>query len=176
MTKKMLLVIDMLNDFIVPEGKLSCGESAQRIVPFVVKTVKEFADSEFPIVFVKDAHKIDDIEFQRFPPHCVKETLGAELIEELLAYEALGKYYSVEKQRYSGFYNTNLDEILAKEQPDEIHVVGVCTNICVLYTVEELCNRDYKVIVYKDGVASFDEEAHKFALEQMEKVLGAEII
>jgi nicotinamidase/pyrazinamidase len=45
-----------------------------------------------------------------------------------------------------------------------------------MYTVEELRNRDIKTIVYKKGVASFDEEAHKFALNQMKAVLGAEVI
>ncbi|HAG08307.1 MAG TPA: cysteine hydrolase, partial [Desulfotomaculum sp.] len=53
---------------------------------------------------------------------------------------------------------------------------GVCTNICVLYTVEELCNRDYKVVVYRQGVASFDLQAHNWALVQMESVLGAKVI
>ena len=103
-------------------------------------------------------------------------TGGARLIADL---ENLAHSYSgsvmVTKQRYSGFYNTRLDEIIAGISPAEVHVVGVCTNICVLYTVEELCNRDLKTIVYRDAVASFDEEAHQWALSQMETVLGAEI-
>jgi len=45
----------------------------------------------------------------------------------------------------------------------------------VFFTVEELSNRNKKVIVYQDGVASFDNEAHAYALNQMQTVLGAEI-
>lgn len=176
MPKKMLLVIDMLNDFMHSEGKLSCGEDAEKIIPFAVAKVSEFVQKECPVVLVKDAHVIDDKEFERFPAHCIKETWGAEVIEELDFLEIYPKAYSVEKQRYSAFYNTSLDEILAKEKPEEIYILGVCTNICVLYTAEELCNRDYKVFVYKEGVASFDSQAHEFALQQMENVLGAEII
>ena len=59
---------------------------------------------------------------------------------------------------------------------DEVSVVGVCTNICVFFTVEELCNRDKRVVVYREGVASFDEAAHAFALQQMESVLGAQVV
>jgi len=42
--------------------------------------------------------------------------------------------------------------------------------------VESLRNRDYTVRVHKQGVASFDDEAHEFALKQMETVLGAEVV
>ncbi|KUO53373.1 MAG: isochorismatase [Desulfitibacter sp. BRH_c19] len=176
MPKKMLLVIDMLNDFMHPDGKLNCGEDAESITPFVIQKVNEFIKANEPIVLVKDAHIINDLEFERFPAHCIKETWGATVIEELTFLEMYPKVNSIEKKRHSAFHNTNLEEILKRENPDEIYITGVCTNICVLYTVEELCNRDYRVIVYKDGVASFDTEAHRFALQQMENVLGAEII
>lgn len=176
MPKKMLLVIDVLNDFVHSEGKLNCGEDAEKIIPFIVEKVNDFVQEKHPIILVKDAHIIDDMEFARFPAHCIKETWGAEVIEDLTFLELYPKVYCIEKQRYSAFYNTNLDEILEVEKPEEIYITGVCSNICVLYTVEELCNRDYKVFVYKDGVASFDPQAHEFALQQMENVLGAEII
>ena len=52
-------------------------------------------------------------------------------------------------------------------------VVGNCTNICVLYTVADARFRDYAVEVPADCVATFDPEAHAFALKQMETVLGA---
>ena len=54
-------------------------------------------------------------------------------------------------------------------------VVGVCTDICVLHTVADARSRDYEVEVPVDCVASFDPEAHKWALQHMERVLGATI-
>ena len=59
---------------------------------------------------------------------------------------------------------------------DEVELVGVCTNICCYFTAEELANRDVSTKVYAEGVASFDQEAHKFALEQMRSVLGVEVV
>ena len=53
--------------------------------------------------------------------------------------------------------------------------MGVCTNICVLYTAVSARMLNYKVTVLKDAVASFDQEAHDFALKQMKDVLGVEI-
>lgn len=173
---KALLVIDMLNDFCTLEGTLALDQGgkvyAKPIIPFVAQKLREALDAKWKVILVCDNHDPKDMEFQRFPLHCVKETPGAGVIQELtdlLGEE--GQAHYVLKQRYSSFYNTNMEELLAGIQ--EVHVVGVCTNICVLFTVEELCNRDIKTIVYRNGVASFDAEAHDFALKQMENVLGA---
>ncbi|HHY59371.1 MAG TPA: cysteine hydrolase [Clostridia bacterium] len=175
---KALLVIDMLNDFCTGHGVLARdGEGkvyAEPIIPFVAQKVQEALKEGWQVIFICDGHDEDDIEFRRFPKHCVAGSEGAQVIKELAVLEEYrGQVHYVTKQRYSGFYNTGLERLLTGVE--EVHVVGVCTNICVLYTVEELCNRDIKTVVYRDGVASFDPEAHRFALAQMEHVLGAEI-
>jgi len=176
MAGKVLLVIDMLKDFLEPQGALTCGEAARAIIPFVADKVREFTGQNLPVILIMDSHDPEDPEFKRFPLHCVYGTPGAELIAEL---QALVEEYpftiKVPKTRFSGFFRTNLNTILSDLAPAEVHVTGVCTNICVLYTVEELANRDYRTIVYRDGVAGFDREAHLWALEQMKSVLGAEV-
>ncbi len=169
--RKVLLVIDMLNDFIRQDGTLPCGEAGRKIVPFVKKKIEEFRAQGDTVIFICDRHEADDLEFQRFPKHCVEGTEGAEVIEEL-RFSGYDENITG-KQRYNGFYGTDLEEQL--EGCEEAHVVGVCTNICVFFTVEGLCNRDIKTVVYKDGVASFDQAAHDYALGQMESVLGAKI-
>lgn len=169
---KALLVIDMLNDFIRPDGLLYCGEAGEKIVPFVKAKIDEFRAAGATVIFICDRHESDDLEFKRFPQHCVAGTPGAEVITEL-RFDGYAENITG-KQRYSAFFNTDLDEQL--EDIDEIAVVGVCTNICVLYTVEGLCNLDKRVTVYRDGVASFDQAAHEFALRQMADVLGAAVV
>ncbi len=177
MSRNVLIVIDMLKDFIDTGGALNCGEKGREIVPFVVEKVKEFMAQKEPVIFVMDAHDPEDLEFLRFPVHCVYGTRGAELIDELATLvEEYPFAIKVPKTRFSGFFRTNLSKILEDLNPAAVHVVGVCTNICVLYTVEELRNRDYRTVVYTRGVASFDDEAHRWALKQMETVLGVEII
>jgi len=107
-----------------------------------------------------------------FPPHCVKGSAECEVVPELQKYAAT----VITKQRYSSFFNTDLDDVLKKLKPQKIIVCGVCTNICVLYTVADARARDYMVEVPAYCVASFDMEAHAWALKHMEKVLGARII
>lgn len=172
MARRVLLVIDMLRDFLEPGGALDCGDAARAIVPFVRQKITAFRAAQDPVVFVCDAHEPDDREFLRFPAHCVAGTEGARIVDGLWA----AGDPVITKKRYSAFYGTDLEPLLRRLAPEEIHVVGVCTNICVLYTVEELCNRDWKTFVYRDGVASFDALAHRFALNQMEGVLGAELL
>ena len=57
----------------------------------------------------------------------------------------------------------------------EVEVVGVCTSICVMDTVGGLANRDYPTTVPAAGVAAFDAEAHRFALNRLERLYGAAI-
>lgn len=172
--KRVLFVIDMIKAFLQEERSLYCGEKARALIPFVRRRIEEFnARREF-VFFICDRHRSDDEEFERFPPHAVEGTEEAELVDELKDLAKNPVY--IYKRRYSGFYGTVLDEHLEAMKPDVVDVVGVCTNICVLYTVEELCNRDIKVRVHRDGVASFDEEAHEWALKQMKNVLGAELL
>lgn len=170
---KALLVTDMLNDFIEKGRTLDCGDRAREIVPFIRRKVEEFRREKQLVVFVCDAHDPDDPEFRFFPPHGIKGTEGARVIASL----PVGpKDIVIEKTRYSAFSGTNLKKIFRKHRVDQVHIVGVCTSICVMDTVRDLRDCDYPVVVYRDGVADFDPEAHRFSLARMEKIYGAKVI
>ena len=174
MSKKVLLITDMLRDFIEPNGALPCGESARKIIPYIQKLTEDIREQNGTIIYLTDAHEENDREFQMFTKHCVKGTRGAEIIDELDV--QMDKDLIIKKTRYSGFYKTDLEQVLEDIAPDEVHVVGVCTSICVMDTVSGLRDRDYRVFVHRHGVADFEHEAHSFSLTRIEKVLGAEII
>jgi len=82
----------------------------------------------------------------------------------------------IPKRRYSGFFQTDLDLTLRELGVDEIVLVGVCTNICCLYTAADARNLNYKVTAVRDAMSSFDEAAHEYALKEMEKTLGVTVI
>lgn len=168
-----LLVIDMLNDFVDEGGSLFCGPASRAILPLVVRKVREARRAGEPVFFIADRHLPDDKEFEMFPPHCIVGTGGAAVCPEL---ESLEGEAVVPKRRYSAFFGTDLDLRLRELGVDEIVLVGVCTNICVFFTAADARMRGYSVTVPRDGVASFDEAAHRFALEQMDKVLGVRIV
>jgi nicotinamidase/pyrazinamidase len=173
MGKTALIVADMLNDFLDPGGSLYVGAQAREIIPFVAQKIASFRAQGAVVIFVCDAHAPDDREFRHFPPHAVKGSWGARIIPELPP--APGDY-RVEKTRYSAFANTNLDDIFTQEQVTEVHVVGVMTSICVMEAIRELFDRDLPGLVYRQGVADSDPEAHTFALKQMQRILGAKVI
>ncbi len=173
MGKAALLVTDMLNDFIDPTVALYVVPAGREIIPFIQKKLEEARAMGNPVIFVCDAHAPDDREFRLFGPHAVKGTWGAEIIPELAVQPG---DYRLEKTRYSCFYGTDLEDILRREQVDQVAVVGVCTSICVMEAVRDLADRGFATVVYRDGVADFDPEAHAFALKRMERVLGAKIL
>ena len=170
---KVLLIIDMLNDFIRKEGALYCGETAEAIVPFISKRLSTYRRAGDMVVYLCDAHAPDDKEFTKFAPHCLAGTWGSEIIDELAPQpgEAV-----LAKTRYSGFYNTPLAGMLEEVKPEVVEVVGVCTSICVMDTVGGLANRDFAVQVPGRGVADFDPRFHEFALTRMHKLYGARIV
>ena len=172
MTKKALIVVDMLNDFIDEKGALYCGQTARDIVPFVKERLDAHRRAGSLVVYLQDAHAENDLEFEKFPKHCVAGTWGSRIIAELAPED---EDRVLAKTRYSGFFATDLEKVLSSFGPDEVEVVGVCTSICVMDTVGGLANRDYPTMVPAAGVADFDAEAHRFALQRMERLYGAAI-
>ncbi len=166
------VVIDMLNDFIRPNGALYCGQAAEAIVPAIAEGLREARESGVKIFYVCDNHRPDDPEFEIWPAHCVAGTWGAQIIDELAPTD---NDIVVPKRRYSGFFGTDLLLHLLENGISRIELCGVCTNICVLYTAADARNLGFKVLVHPGRVASFDSEAHEWALKQMKEVLGVEV-
>lgn len=171
--KKAFFVIDMLRDFIEKDGKLYIGEAGKSIVGALKEKIAQMREENVPIYYICDNHSADDREFLMFPAHCLTGTDGGEIIPELCP--AAGDPI-IRKRRYCAFFGTDLDLTLREHGIEEVILSGVCTNICVLYTAATAVMLGYRVSVISDCVASFDEEAHKFALREMEDTLGAKIL
>jgi len=172
MSKKALIIVDMLNDFVDEKGALYCGDTARLIIPFIQARLKSYRNRKDLVIYLQDSHDEDDKEFEKFPKHSVAGTWGCEVISELSP-QAGEKV--IPKKRYSGFYGTDLENVLKSAGIDDVEVVGVCTSICVMDTVGGLASRDYKITVPVKGVADFDPEMHQFSLERMEKIYGADV-
>ena len=171
-----LLIVDMQRDFVGTGGTLSFSDSSAIVEPVLALT-KEFIEHGDVVFTTQDWHDKSDEEFTLWPEHCLKESEGARLIrplEEMLS--SYKNHYTIHKKHYSAFHGTSFDKLLKMMRIDEVHVCGVVTHICVLFTVEELRNRHIKVKVYKSAVASPDRDLHDCALRLMKEVLGAEVI
>jgi nicotinamidase/pyrazinamidase len=171
--KRALVVVDMIEDFAHEGGALYCGPSMQRIIPVIRSELDRALKAGEPVVYLTDNHLPDDAEFEIFPPHAIVGTKGAEIIAELAP---RADDVVIPKRRYSGFFGTDLDITLRERGVDTLRLVGDCTNICVLYTAADARNLGYRVEVLEDGVTSFDDEAHRDALRELEKTLGATVL
>ena len=169
-----VLVVDMLRGFLESSYNLYCGDDCRRIIHRVKELLERERKKGSQILFICDNHDPDDLEFQMFPPHCVKGTQEAEIIPELRAF--VGEDNVIAKNRYSGFFNTDLEVRLRKIEPEKVIICGVCTDICVLHTASDARNRDYLVEVPADCVATFDTQAHQWALQHLQKILGAKVV
>jgi len=171
--KRALVVIDMIEDFVHEGGALYCGASMSDVVPIIRRELDRARRDGEPVVYLKDDHLPNDAEFAQFPPHAIAGSKGAEIVPELAP--APGEVV-IPKRRYSGFFGTDLDITLRERGVDTLRLVGDCTNICVLYTAADARNLGYAVEVVRDGVTSFDAEAHEDALRELERTLGAKIL
>lgn len=164
---KALLVIDMLNDFVLKGAPLEVSR-ARGIVGNVSRELNKARRSNVPIIYCCDSHSRGDREFEVWPPHAIRGTHGAQVIDELKPRKGDLVIY---KRTYSGFYRTTLDKTLRSLRVRHLILTGVLTNICILYTAADAYMRGYEVNVPEDCVAALRAEDHRVALRQIREVL-----
>lgn len=167
---KALIVVDMQNDFV--SGALGSAE-AQAIVPNVVEKVRTW-DKEDLLFFTRDTHYYDymnTLEGQYLPvPHCFKESGGWCIIDELIPYahsEEAGGAVVIDK--YTFGYKGWAKIIPSLTYVDEIHLCGLCTDICVVSNalVLRMLYPETKIVVDASCCAGVTPEKHLAALEVM---------
>jgi len=179
MPARVLMAVDVQEGF-TRKGNLA-SDTCTAALPRIKKIVEEEQAVGTPVIFTKDSHREGDREFEIFPPHCIVGTDEHDLVEELRNFEPEAAAV-VQKSRYSAFHGTKLDEILRDLAPDDVHLIGLCTDICVLHTAADLRNRDYRVVVRRDGVETFSSPGHNnedvngWALSHIENILGAKVV
>ncbi|MEH7548023.1 MULTISPECIES: cysteine hydrolase family protein [Bacillaceae] len=175
-----LINIDYTYDFVADAGALTCGVPGQQIEGEIVELTKEFIENGDYVVFAIDVHDKGDQyhpETKLFPPHNLRGTAGRDLFGALQGVyddnKQLENVAYMDKTRYSAFAGTDLEIKLRERGITEVHLVGVCTDICVLHTAVDAYNKGFNIVVYKDAVASFNQAGHEWALEHFAQSLAA---
>ncbi|WP_096434922.1 cysteine hydrolase family protein [Alteribacter populi] len=179
------IVVDYTHDFVAEDGRLTCGERGQQIEDRITQLTNQFFDSDDFVVMAVDVHDENDHhhpESNLFPPHNIRGTKGRKLYGKLGEFygEAIKKEYGnllwMDKTRYSAFVGTDLELKLRERSINEIHLAGVCTDICVLHTAVDAFNKGFKVVIHSDAVQSFNETGHDWALTHFKLTLGAKVV
>ena len=162
---KVLVVIDMQNDFI--DGALGTPEACA-IVPAVVDKIRNF---DGLILATRDTHGADYLSTQegRNLPveHCIKGTKGWELNPEI---SALIKEAPIDKPTFGSCeLGMRLKELAQHENIENITLIGVCTDICVISNamIIKAFLPEVPVTVVKECCAGVTPESHLRALEAM---------
>ncbi|MGE5838381.1 MAG: cysteine hydrolase family protein [Deltaproteobacteria bacterium] len=166
-----ILVVDMLNDFLKPGGKMVL-EGSGVLIPPMRRLLAQARKAGVPVIYVNDCHRPglrEDREFKKRAEHCIEGTWGAEVIDELRPKK---KDLVVLKHRFSGFYDTDLDLTLKDLRIDTVIVIGVVTNICVRSTVHDAFFRGYQVLVPRDCVMATGEREQESSLYDIETHFG----
>lgn len=127
--RRILLVIDMQNDFI--SGSLGTGE-ARSIVERVAAEIRKYPRED--ILATRDTHPADYLQTQEgknLPvPHCILDTWGWQLQETIA--QALRGAEIVDKPTFGSVVLAQKLTEMAAQEPLDITLVGLCTDICVI--------------------------------------------
>jgi nicotinamidase-related amidase len=165
MKRPVLIVIDMLYDF------LDRWEPGQRRK--LVQSINELAslmrDGPHPVIWVRQEFEADlhdafgEMRAKRI--HItIKGTAGCRIVSELAVAD---QDRVIVKKRYSAFYGTELDEILAALMPDALILGGINTHACIRTTAIDAYQRDWPVVLAGDCIDSYDREHHEISLRYM---------
>lgn len=183
--------VDAQADFILPGGKLYVP-SAEKIIPNIKRLAQAAAETRTLLVSSGDAHPEGDPEFKIFPPHCLRDTPGSQIIPEGM----LPRFYIVpnnalfalpprildyqqivlQKQTFDVFDNPQTDKVLKRLGTEpEFVVFGVVTEYCVRCAAKGLLERGRKVAVVRDAIETLKPEDGRRTLDEL-KALGARLV
>jgi nicotinamidase-related amidase len=173
---KVLVVVDMQNDFI--DGSLGTKE-AQAIVPNVKKKIEEYRANGWLVWFTRDTHGEDYLETnegKKLPvEHCIAGTKGWNIADGL--YDPIQEDQVINKLTFGSFSLVDrlVDDFAWHMENDltidEIEVVGLCTDICVVSNALMLKAAFYdccEISVDATCCAGVTPESHEAALKTME--------
>ena len=169
--KKLLIVVDMQNDFI--DGSLGTQE-ARTIVPKVAEKIRAYQTRGDDVIFTLDTHfhdYLDTLEGKKLPvPHCIKGTEGWKLQKDIDEFE--GKRF--EKVTFGCLACA---DFAAGGGYESVELVGLCTDICVISNalLVKAAMPYTPILVDSSCCAGVTPESHENALSAM-KMCQIEVI
>ena len=179
--KTALVIVDLQNDFMHPDGAYARGGQGNADIAALVPRLKPLADqmrkrggwivsTHFTLVPGKGGNPLISSHLKQLRPFLragdfAPGSWGQALVDELAPADL-----SVEKVAYSAFYMTRLEWLLRKTGIEKLIVGGIVTNGGVTSTVRDAHVRDIETVVLADGCAAFSRDTHTSALDALRSV------
>ncbi|WP_035051306.1 isochorismatase family cysteine hydrolase [Carnobacterium pleistocenium] len=163
----MLFVIDMQNDFVIEKRGLLSVPNAEKLIPEIIKEIKEQENKGEPIYYTLNQHNIEDDNRSD-----AEKRWGLELVEPLK--EALKKH-NVLKKKFHSISPEEAEKLRNQydDDPDRvIEFVGIETNVCVLSNAIMLHSSFplASICVLEDLCTGTTKELHNKTLEVMKSL------
>jgi nicotinamidase/pyrazinamidase len=177
--------VDVQRDFMLPGGNLYVP-GAEKLLPNIRRLTDAARQGKVFLVSHGCFHTRDDPEFKMFPPHCVKGTVGAELVPEALTDKVvrvpndseaklpddLSKYSQIllEKQTLNIFESRHADQLVQRLGNDpEFVVFGVVTEYCVNFAARGLLERGRRVALVEDAIETLKKEDGEAMITELKR-------
>jgi ureidoacrylate peracid hydrolase len=202
LARSAVIVVDMQNDFVSEGGMFDQNGVPTTAVRRVVPTIRSVLDaahaSGIPIVYLKMGYQPDlsdlgsegsvnrdrHLRFGVGRPsvapdgtetrNLIRDMWGTAIVDELAPQERDTVIY---KHRFSGFYETELHQVLQQLGVRDLIFTGCTTSICVDSTVRDAMFRDYRCLVLEDCMAEpiggdLERTNHEASLLTLQTLLG----
>ena len=171
MGRTALLIIDMQNDIVHPDGKGFIPDAAHK-APVIGAILDAFREAREPVIHVVRSYRADtwDVERFRVPAFqadrgwAIENTWGQRPADRLTPES--GEPVIV-KQRFSAFAFTELDLLLRRANVTKVVVTGVNLPNCPRATMYDAAGLDYDVVAVADALATTDDETHRSNLRDL---------
>ena len=168
-----IIVVDMQNDF-VKEGGSLLVDSAKETINKIKSLLDNARKKKVRVIYTQDTHFDGDKEWEIWPIHCKRGSDGWKIIDEL---KPAGGEMVFEKNRYDGFYETQLEHYLSHVWGiKKLVIVGTVSSICVLHTAASAGLRWYNLIVPADGISALTEFDQAMTLRQVSFLYAGKIV
>ncbi len=172
MTKTALIVVDMQNSFLHPDGE-NYYPAAPEVIEPVRALIRAAEASGTIIVHVCDRHRegFADFEQPRLPVHCLSSGFNAEFFQGF-GPQGRAREILITKRRYSAFFATELALFLHEQSVERVVICGVKTNVCVRATATDAFANGFAVAVVGPAVNTNRASLGDASLEDIDRYIG----
>ena len=158
-SKTALLVIDIQEYFLHMASPIICN---------IISLIESCRAKGIKIIYTRHGHKNPDDDagmLLRWWGEVIK--YGTSEWNLIKVINPLETEPIIDKNRYSAFMGTSLEEILKYRKIEDLIITGVMTNCCCETTAREAFMKDYRVFFVADATATMNEDLHIASLKNL---------
>ena len=171
-----LLVIDVQNFFVEDGAPLGLA-SAREMIPALNSLVTELKEKGCLIIYTRQKHDNFDNNYKTLFPDHFKEDGKPLLTTDSHWFQIYPKLVNlqdhfIDKDRYTAFYQTNLELILRANNIENVVITGLATNVCCESTARDAFFRGFNVYFLSDCNVTINDEMHNATLQSIAFAFG----